>query len=288
MVTAILINPLFRKFINKKKSVFKIWMAMLVLLVGFITGVMYLPGTEDTNSEAKESIVVNNEETMTSEIDDYTGMLLDLEKLEEYPFGESLENVLLEIGVDDALEAICEKDNSVGLTLRLTTKTKRLWISIDDYFDDVREVNWIKDYDNNIYYYISNELNYNKPIYSYKSGEIIKDKVDGESEEYPLIITADQLVNEINTDIKAAKEKYNGKWIQITGTVTYVSEYSIGGGLYGYYLYGKFADEGLKITCWMDDSKKRAYVGETKTFLGIMREVTTVNNTEITKCKIVE
>ena len=63
---------------------------------------------------------------------------------------------------------------------------------------------------------------------------------------------------------------------------------SDGGAMCGYYLYGKRGDEGLKITCWIENDMTQASVGQTKTFLGIVREVTTVNNTEIGKCKIVE
>ncbi len=235
------------------------------------------------------SVIGDNSEPSSDldEIETYEQQEIDLQNLEKFSFGESLETVLLEIGVDDATEAVCEVDNAYGMTLRVTTSTKRLWVSIDDYFQDKREVNWIKDYDSGdtIYYYISDDLHYNEPIYSYKTGEVLVDKVDGESEKYPLVITVEQLVNEINKDIQVAADKYNGKWVQITGKVTHISD---GGDMYGYYLYGEKGNSGLKITCWVTETKKSTSVGQTKTFLGVMQEVTTVNNTEITKCTIVE
>ena len=225
----------------------------------------------------------------SSEIQTYEGQNIDLENLDQYPFGESLEKVLLEIGVDDAVEAVCEIDNSFGLTLRITTKSKRLWVSIDDYFQEERNVEWIKDYDssNHQYYYIADNLSYyNEPIYSYKTGELLIDKVDGESSSYPIVITTEQLVSEINANIDAAKEKYNGKWVKISGKVTFISQSA---GMTGYYLYGKRGSEGLKITCWVDNQYAASLsVGVTVTFVGQMREVTIMNNTEIADCKVIK
>ena len=58
--------------------------------------------------------------------------------------------------------------------------------------------------------------------------------------------------------------------------------------MYGYYLYGKRGEDGLKITCWINEDKQLTSVGKTETFLGVVREITIVNNTEIGDCIIVE
>lgn len=99
------------------------------------------------------------------------------------------------------------------------------------------------------------------------------------------VISADTLISEINSDIDAAKEKYNGKTIEITGEITYISESA---GMTGYYLCGERGGEGLKITCWVYEEKDPSIsIGDTITFSGTMREVTLVNNTEIGECTIV-
>lgn len=224
----------------------------------------------------------------TDEIQTFANQEIDLQNLSQYPFGQSLETILKEIGVDDAVEAVCEVDNSFGMTLRVVTNSKRLWIGIDDYFQEKREVLWVKDYDSDhtLYYYISNDLNYNEPIFSYTTGELLVDKVDGESSTYPIKITATQLVNEINSDIDSAKQRYNGKWVEITGEITFVSKSA---GMTGYYLHGYGGSSGLKITCWVyDNNAVNLSVGDTATFIGTMREVTIMNNTEIGDCKYIK
>jgi hypothetical protein len=106
----------------------------------------------------------------------------------------------------------------------------------------------------------------------------------GESSANPIVISVDELVSEINTDIDAAKAKYNGKWVEITGKITFVSDSA---GMTGYYLHGEKGEEGLKITCWVyDENAVNLSVGDTATFLGAMREVTTFNNTEIGDCVV--
>lgn len=286
LITAIIINPIFCKLV-KKNTHCRNWMKLLIAVVGFLSSVFFYPSTVDKDNDGTNSVGTESDDVVVSESINYAGELIDINNLDMYPFGDALKNALEEIGVDDGIEAVCETDNISGLTIKLTTETKRLWLGFDDLFDDIREVEWIKDYDDHsIYYYLSDELDYyNEPIYSYKTKEIIKDKIDGESEKYPLVITVEQLVDEINADISSAREKYNGKWVQVTGTIGYISD---GGGMYGYYLYGKQGEDGLKITCWIEGDIKHATVGATKTFLGIMREITLVNNTEIAKCKIVE
>lgn len=111
----------------------------------------------------------------------------------------------------------------------------------------------------------------------------------GSDKEHPYVITAEQLADEINRDISAAKAKYNGKWVKITGEI---SDTSDGGVVYGYYIYGKRATTGytgLKIICWCDDGPYSGSVlGDTKTFLGQVREITTFNATEIGDCEIIK
>jgi len=110
----------------------------------------------------------------------------------------------------------------------------------------------------------------------------------GESKENPFVLTATELAAEIDADIDAAKEKYNGKWMQITGEI---SDTSDGGIIYGYYVYGESSltgYRGLRIICWCEDGPYSGSVlGDTQTFLGQMREVTLVNATEIGDCEIV-
>ena len=102
----------------------------------------------------------------------------------------------------------------------------------------------------------------------------------------PGVVTVSELVSDIKSNMNKAKERYNEKWIQITGTVK--SVYSVGR-LTGFYLYGNREDTGLRIICWVTDAQYgRETVGKTLTFLGQVREITTVNATEIGDCKIVE
>ena len=110
----------------------------------------------------------------------------------------------------------------------------------------------------------------------------------GSTKEAPIVITVAELVDEIDTDIDAAKEKYNGKWVQITGTVTDYSRYS-GDDLSGYYLYGNTDDSGLKIICWQNKGayKQNEKIGDVCTCTGQVREITTFNATEIGDCEIV-
>ena len=110
----------------------------------------------------------------------------------------------------------------------------------------------------------------------------------GESRENPFVLTADELASEILEDIDAAKEKYNDKWIMITGTIQDTSD---GGIMYGYYLYGKRSTtgySGLSIMCWCEDGPYSGSVlGDTQTFVGQLRKITLVNVTEIADCEIV-
>ena len=99
-------------------------------------------------------------------------------------------------------------------------------------------------------------------------------------------ITITDLVSEINEDIDNAKDKYNEKWVEITGEVK--NAYTVAG-MTGYYLYGDRGDAGLRIICWVDgDIYSGSVVGKTFTFIGQVREITTFNATEIGDCRIIE
>ena len=115
--------------------------------------------------------------------------------------------------------------------------------------------------------------------------ESADESVVGETKVNPIVVDVDTLVEEINTDIEGAKEKYNGKWVEITGEI--VNHYTVAG-MTGYYLYGDRGNTGLRIICWRDgEPYSGAMLGETFTFIGIMREVTTFNATEIGECEII-
>lgn len=110
----------------------------------------------------------------------------------------------------------------------------------------------------------------------------------GSSKNNPYVLTADELVEEIETDIDAAKDKYNGKWVKITGVVTDYSRYS-SDDLSGYYLYGNYGKGGLKIVCWQNKGafKQNEKIGDACTCIGQVREISTVNSTEIGNCDII-
>lgn len=110
----------------------------------------------------------------------------------------------------------------------------------------------------------------------------------GDSKDNPIVVTVEEFVNEINNDVDAAKLKYNEKWIKITGQVTDYSRYN-SDSLSGFYLYGNYGDDKLKVVCWQNKGELKPFekVGDTCTCTGIVREVTTVNATEIGDCVIV-
>ena len=195
-------------------------------------------------------------------------------------------DTLLSIGASDIETIDCEVD-SIDVTFKVTTETKRLWVFISGKYSDEWYVESIRDYDDHdIYYYVTDRsIIYEERIYSYLTGEIIHEPTPGSSLSYPIVLNISTLVADINADIESAKEKYNGQALQITGTITFISDSA---GMTGYYLYGTRGGEGLKVTCWVDDrDNKSLSVGQTVTFLGYMREVTIMNNTEIGDCTIV-
>ena len=106
------------------------------------------------------------------------------------------------------------------------------------------------------------------------------------TKENPGKVTIEQLVNEINTNKDAAKAKYNEQWIEITGKVLDADNVA---GMTRFYLYGEHGGSGLRICCWVNEDmlKPFEYQGEVHTFLGQVREITTVNATEIGDCQII-
>ena len=110
----------------------------------------------------------------------------------------------------------------------------------------------------------------------------------GDSKDNPIVVTVEEFVNEINNDVDAAKLKYNEKWIEITGKVTDYSRYN-SDSLSGFYLYGDYGDDKLRVVCWQNKGELKPFekIGDTCTCTGIVREVTTVNATEIGDCVIV-
>ena len=112
-------------------------------------------------------------------------------------------------------------------------------------------------------------------------------KEPGSSRSNPIVVNASQFANEINSSTDVAKTKYNGKWVQITGKV--LSAHNVAG-MTSFYLHGEKGGSGLRIVCWVNEKvlKPFDYRGETHTFIGQVREVTTVNATEIGDCEIVE
>lgn len=109
----------------------------------------------------------------------------------------------------------------------------------------------------------------------------------GSSRSNPIVVTTSQLVNEITSNTDAAKAKYNGKWVQITGKV--LSAHNVAG-MTSFYLHGEKGGSSLKIVCWVNEEvlKPFDYKGETHTFIGQVREVSTANSTEIGNCEIIE
>ena len=102
----------------------------------------------------------------------------------------------------------------------------------------------------------------------------------------PGVVTVDELVRAIRSNNYDANEKkYNGKWVKITGKVLDADNVA---GMTKFYLYGK-EGSGLRIICWVDQElwKPFDYRGKTYTFIGQIREVTSVNATEIGNCWIV-
>lgn len=258
---------------NRVRTVFAVMVAVVAVLFLYAT-----------SSDAESKAEVETTETTEATVSSYARQSIDLNNLSQYPWGNTLHEALMSIGASDVKTIDCEVDSS-DVTFRIVTETKRLWASVGGKYGTEWYVNWIRNYDESgIYYYSTWE----ERLYSYETGEIIYEPVPGSSSKYPLVVTVEAFVNDIRNNIDAAKEKYNGKWVEITGRVTDYSRYN-GSSLSGYYLYGGYAKEGLKIVCWQnkEDSTQFTKVGRMCTCTGIVREVTTANATEIANCQIV-
>ena len=214
----------------------------------------------------------------------YANKSIGLNNLSQYPWGDHLHDTLLSIGASDIKAIECEVD-SVDVTFKITTETKKLWVSVGGKYDDEWYVEWIRNYDKSeIYYYVAD---HEERLYSYKTDEIIYEPDPGSSFGYPFVVTVDEFACEIKADVNAAKDKYDGKWIKITGKVTDYSRYS-SSSLNGYYLQGKYDKEGLKIVCWQNGEADLQFtkVGCMCTCVGRVSEISTINTTEIVDCQI--
>ena len=261
---------------------------LIVMAVAFVVFFVCVasPSAESSPRVESPGTTVTTEATETTEtvISSYAGQSIDLKELGQYPWGNLLYDALMSIGASDIKEIKCEVDSS-DVTFKITTETKRLWASVGGKYGDEWYVEWIRNYDESeIYYYtVSKER-----LYSYETGEVIHEPAPGSSSKYPFVVTVEEFANDIRANIDAAKDKYNGKWVEITGRVTDYSRYN-GSSLSGYYLYGEYAKEGLKIVCWQnkEDSTQFTKVGRMCNCTGIVREVSTFNATEIVDCQMV-
>ena len=106
------------------------------------------------------------------------------------------------------------------------------------------------------------------------------------TQDNPGKVTIEELVSEIKSNKDAAKAKYNEQWIEITGKVLDADNVA---GMTRFYLYGEHGGSSLRICCWVNEDmlKPFEYQGEVHTFLGQVREITTVNATEIGDCTII-
>lgn len=106
------------------------------------------------------------------------------------------------------------------------------------------------------------------------------------TKENPGKVTIEQLVSEINANIDAAKAKYNGQWIEITGKVLDADNVA---GMTRFCIYENTGVDNFRIVCWINEEvlKPFDYQGDTVVFLGQMREITTFNATEIGDCQII-
>lgn len=78
-------------------------------------------------------------------------------------------------------------------------------------------------------------------------------------------------------------DDYDGRYVQLTGKVTYISSYS---DMIGYYLYGK---KGQGVCCWVysfQTKEQLANVGDTVTFVGKVQNEGD-RHVELTYCKLI-
>lgn len=219
---ALVVSALIRK--NVKKCAKGFGISLLCFAVACVAGITLgavvptEPETQETTDSTSESVLKTTEATLSS----YANQSVDLNNLGQYPWGNILLDTLSSIGASDIKAIECEVDLS-DVTLKVITETKRLWVTIGGKYGVEWYVKWIRNYDESeICYYSINE----EYIYSYETDEVIHEPSLGSSSKYPFVVSANEFANEIKNDIDAAKEKYNGKWVKITGRVTDYSRFN--------------------------------------------------------------
>lgn len=268
-----------------KKNRKHIGKAIIICFIGFIINGIAIGEFGETKE--KTNVVAPVEESQTPAIETYEGKTFVWSELTAYPWGKIVNKTLENIGVTNVTSVICETASFGNVTLKIATDKFPLWVSVDEDVDNEWSVEWVRDYEETLKYYYTAFDWEHIDLYSYETGKLIKEASEGSSMSKPYILTAQELVAEINSNTDAAKVKYNGKWVQITGKV--LGTHNVAG-MTNFYLHGEKGGSGLKIVCWVNKEvpKPFDYKGETHTFLGKMREVTTVNATEIGDCEIVE
>lgn len=290
----ILLIQLFRKKSKKKPAI-----AFVICLVMFIGGGVWSANKPESTETVKEETLVKT----------------NYKRLDKYEWGSAAKDVFEQIGVETVKSVEVRADEETGTIYDVYVETERGKISVMPVKNiDGWEILWVSN--NTVYeslaygddFYVTDSLKYDeegrliRDIYSFRTGELAEAKseeaiadaekekeeelkIPGNSSPYPIVVTMDDFVSEIKQDKFAAGLKYDDKWIQITGTVSAIVD---GGDMYGYYIYGGRYDEGLKIICWVYGDEKVASIADTVTFKGLVREITTVNVTEITYCTVVE
>lgn len=268
-----------------KKNRKHIGKAIIICFIGFIINGIAIGELGETRDET--NVVTSTEETQKPVIETYEGKTLVWSEPSTYPWGQIVDEVLESIGVTNVASVICETESFGSVTLKVVTDKIPLWVSVDEDVDNEWFVEWVRDYEETSKYYYTAVDWEHIDLYSYETGKLIKEASYGSTMSKPYILTAQELVAEINSNTDAAKTKYNGKWVQITGKVLSANNVS---GMTSFYLHGERGGSGLRIVCWVNEEvlKPFDYRGETHTFIGQLREVSTANSTEIGNCEIIE
>lgn len=115
------------------------------------------------------------------------------------------------------------------------------------------------------------------------NGEI----VIGSDKYHPYILTVEEFSNELLTDFQEASEKYNKKWVKITGKVLDTSD---AGTMYNYYIYGEQITtgyNGMRIICWCNEGPySGSDIGNLRTFLGFVKISSSTDPIYIGGCEI--
>lgn len=140
------------------------------------------------------------------EIDLQENQTVSIEELANYPFGQAIIDGLKEIGAEsDVKEFTSELTNWNTYSFKADAGKCRLWIMAEQSLtSDDWELEWIKDYDTNNYYYLNerDKFTYSglltQNIYSYQTGEIAE-----EADEQAL----QQYREQLDADMQARKEE---------------------------------------------------------------------------------